>query len=76
MRFFNLEEEDNYDGIRLCSEGCAYLRSKTDSQWNFSTEVDCVGGFVMPTELKEKIEELKAKFGEPPKDLQWGYHKY
>lgn len=76
MRFFNLEEEDDSGGIRLCSEGCAYLKSKSNPQWNLSLDLDCVGGLVMPKELEEKLAELKVKLGEPPEDLIWGYCKY
>jgi hypothetical protein len=31
--------------------------------------------FARPVEIDAKIEELKKSFGEPPDDLEWGYHK-
>jgi hypothetical protein len=55
--------------------GSCWLRSKEDPRWNFETRA-YVGGFEMPKECKDKIEELKKKLGKPPRDLEWGYMKY
>lgn len=55
-------------------KGDWWLRSKSDPRWN-SDGRTLVGGFVMPDECKQKLEELKGKLGEPPKDLEWGYMK-
>lgn len=54
--------------------GSWWLYSKTDPKWNYDGRC-CVGGFMMPDECKEKLEELKKKLGKPPKDLEWGYMK-
>ena len=60
--------------FKLTSSGTWWLNSKSDPRWNTSGETD-VGGFVMPSECKEKLEELKKKLGDPPEDLEWGYMK-
>lgn len=59
----------------MTRSGTWWLESVSDSRWNFSQHGDCVGGFVMPNECLQKIEEFKLKFGELPKDLEWGYMK-
>ena len=55
-------------------EGTWYLYSKSDSKWNVSGRCMC-GGFVIPDEAKKAKEELEAKYGESPKDLELGYEK-
>jgi PHP family Zn ribbon phosphoesterase len=55
--------------------GAWFLNSKLDNRWNCSGDCMC-GGFTMPKEVKEKIEELEKRYGEQPKDLTWSYHKY
>ena len=55
-------------------EGSWWLRSKSDPRWNSDGRTD-VGGFVMPDECKQKLEELKKQLGELPEDLKWGYMK-
>jgi len=58
----------------MISKGTAWLRSAKDTRWNVS--ITCwVGGGIMPSELEDKIKELKKKYGNPPKDLQYGYMK-
>lgn len=57
------------------TKGFWYLNSNTDSRWNSSGNSDRVGGFAMPYEAKEKLNELKKHLGDPPKDLEWGYDK-
>jgi len=52
------------------------LRSKTDTRWDAHGHSDFVGGFVIPRECQDKLEELKKELGEPPEDLEWSYHKY
>lgn len=47
-----------------------WLSSKIDKKWDFSGRC-CCGGFVMPKECEDKLEELKQKYGEPPEDLEW-----
>ncbi|MDD4761838.1 MAG: hypothetical protein PHZ25_02355 [Candidatus Pacebacteria bacterium] len=56
-------------------EGGWSLHSDKDPRWNCSGRSDCVGGFVMPQECKDKIEQLKSQLGEPPDDLKWSYMK-
>jgi len=56
-------------------EGSWWIQSKKDSRWDCSGRSACVGGFVIPQECKDKIEELKTQLGEPPDDLEWGYMK-
>ena len=52
-----------------------YIQSESDSRWN------CMGGilnpaslteYAMPEEVRVKMEELKEKYGEKPRDLLWG----
>ena len=62
-------------GILNFPPGDWWLKSQKDPRWNCSGRSNCVGGFVMPQELKDKIEELKEKFGKPPDDAEWGYMK-
>ena len=54
--------------------GSWWMRSKSDPRWDCDDR-SSVGGFQMPTDLTNKINELKATLGEPPKDLEWGYMK-
>ena len=61
--------------IKWTKEGTAWLTSEKDKRWN-NHSVRCIcGGFTMPDELKEKVEELKKKFGDPPDDLEFNYMK-
>ena len=62
-------------GDMIAREGGWWINSKKDPRWHAYGRSDCVGGFAMPQEVKEKIEELKKKLGKPPKDLEWGYMK-
>lgn len=52
-----------------------WLVSKEHPEWNCFGETNSCGGFQMPDECKMKINELKEKFGEPPKDLIFEYMK-
>lgn len=56
------------------SEGTWWLTSKADPRWNVSGRCG-VGGFTMPREARNKLDELKSTLGEPPADLEWGYMK-
>jgi len=56
------------------SIGTWWLRSKEDPRWDCSGRDD-VGSFVMSNKCKEKLEELKKLYREPPKDLEFGYMK-
>lgn len=58
----------------MIKTGSWWIHSKKDPRWNASGE-SLVGGFIMPPECKEAIEELKKKYGKPPDDLEWGYMK-
>lgn len=60
--------------FKLTREGTWWLRSQKDSRWNSSGRID-VGGFAMPQDCKNELEELKKRLGEPPDDLEWGYMK-
>ena len=60
--------------IKIVTNGSWWLHSKSDPRWNYNGTGQ-VGGFVMPLECKEKIEELKKEFGDPPEDLEFGYMK-
>lgn len=55
-------------------EGSWWLHSEKDPRWNCTGRAG-VGGFVIPQECKNKIEQLKQTLGEPPDDLKWGYMK-
>ena len=59
--------------FKVC-KGSWWLLSKNDPRWNSNGQSD-VGGFAMSEECKQKLEELKHQFGEPPGDLEWGYMK-
>ena len=51
------------------------LSSKSDPRWNASGRgygLVSTGG---PSEIKEKIEELTKKYGEPPEDLTSSFMK-
>jgi len=57
--------------------GVAYLYSKSNKQCRAFTHDIIVGMFMeIPTILIEKIEASKELFGELPKDLEFGWHKY
>lgn len=55
-------------------EGSWWIRSKIDPRWNAEGK-GIVGGFTIPRECQQKIDQLKEKFGDPPKDLSWEYMK-
>jgi hypothetical protein len=59
----------------MLAQGRWYLKSESDPRWDESG-VALVGGFTMCPECEAALENLKKKFGEPPKDLEWSYHKY
>jgi len=62
--------------IKLASSGSWWLSCESDPKWNCNGHTPLAGGFLMPSECKSKLEELKKKFKEePPKDLEWGYMK-
>ena len=61
--------------IKLTSEGSWSLRSKIDPRWN-DDGGGSVGGLVMPPACEATIKRNTKKYGEPPKDLEWGYMKY
>jgi hypothetical protein len=58
----------------MIARGSWTLSSATDPRWNCSG-TGLVGGFVMPTEVKETIDRLTQTFGPPPADLTWEYMK-
>jgi hypothetical protein len=60
--------------FKLVTSGSWWLRSKSDSRWNEHGSAD-VGGFMMPRECQAALDRMKAQFGEPPEDLEWGYMK-
>lgn len=51
------------------------IYSKKDPHWRAYGTSEFVGGFKMPRECKEKLQELKKLYGEPPDDLEWSYMK-
>ena len=55
-------------------EGSWYLYSESHPEWRVDGRGFC-GGFTKPKELNEALEKLKEKYGNPPKDLEWGYMK-
>ncbi len=55
--------------------GVWWIKSKTDPRWDCHGEA-AVGGFAIPREAQDKLEELKKTLGEPPEDTEWGYEKY
>lgn len=60
--------------FKLTTSGSWWLTSRLDSRWKASGSAS-VGGFSMPAECERRLSELKAEFGEPPADLEWGYMK-
>jgi hypothetical protein len=59
----------------MIREGAWWTHSKSDPRWNGSGQA-LVGGFVIPDEAKEFIEQKKQALSEgPPKDLTFGYMK-
>ena len=57
-------EEQTMGLFNPVREGSWWLRSKSDPRWNADGRTG-VGGFVMPKECEEKLEELKRELGEP-----------
>ena len=56
--------------------GSWWIHSESDERWRRSGTSDGVGGFVLPPEAEQAIEELKSELGEePPDDLEYGYMK-
>ena len=51
-------------------KGSWYLNSKQNPSWNCSGRTSACGGFAMPLECEQKIEQLKKIFGNPPDDLE------
>lgn len=51
-----------------------WIKSKTDSRWNQSGQGSA--GFGCCPELDKAVEELKEKYGEPPKDCEVGWMKH
>jgi hypothetical protein len=60
--------------FELTRSGSWSVYSKKDSRWNGSGSA-LVGGFVMPKEAAEFIEQKKKELGDPPDDLNWSYMK-
>ncbi|MBU1179802.1 hypothetical protein KJ885_02585 [Patescibacteria group bacterium] len=53
--------------------GFWWIRSKKDPRWNADGQSLFVSEGEMPQECKEKLEEFKKIYGEPPDDFEWGY---
>lgn len=60
--------------IKLTNTGTWWLKSKQDPRWNISGSTQ-VGGLIEPEPIKEWVKLFTEKYGEPPKDLEWGYMK-
>jgi len=61
--------------IKFTNKSSWWLRSESDTRWNANG--NCMyGGFVMPNEVKNQIENFKLKYGDYPKDLEWGCMKH
>jgi hypothetical protein len=59
----------------MIREGSWWLTSETDSRWNKNGRCP-VGGFVIPKEAQEHIDEMKKTLkSKPPDDLEFGYMK-
>jgi len=56
--------------------GSCSIYSATDSKWNFHFDNINVCAYEIPEIVKIKIENLKLKYGEPPKDLEYFFCKY
>lgn len=69
------EHSDHCGPLGNISSGTWYLSSKLDPRWNSGGHVNALGGFVMPSECQNEIDQLKKLYGEPPSDLEWGYMK-
>lgn len=59
----------------MIKHGSWRLHSESDSRWNANNEAQ-VGMFTMPEECKQKLDELKKKYGDPPEDLIYSYVKH
>ncbi len=67
-------------------EGTWWIESDSDPRWNAGgtyvllfcqDSIDKVQlSTTSPSELRLKITELKNKYGDPPKDGEWGYCPY
>jgi len=61
-----------FGGLR---EGCWWTRSESDKRFN-GFGAGCVGGFAMPSDCKEWLENKSKELGVPiPDDLEWAYMK-
>ena len=58
----------------MMANGSWWLESKSDPRWNING-TGSVGMFGMPSACREKLEELRAIYGEAPADLSYGYMK-
>ena len=57
------------------SSGYWYLHSDIDDRWNCSGDCAIYSVFYMPKECENKLNELKEKYKDSPKDLKWGCMK-
>ena len=60
----------------MMRKGDWWVRSEKDPRWNKIKEDVLVGGFCMTPDMKEYLEEMKKKYGDPPDDLTFEYMKY
>lgn len=58
----------------MLAEGSWWVTSKSDPRWKASGRGH-VGMLSQSGESRDAIEALKATYGEPPGDLEWGYMK-
>ena len=57
-------------------KGYWYVRCVSDPRWNGGGDSPAVGGFEMPEEAKNHIEDKKKQLGiDPPADCEWSYMK-
>jgi hypothetical protein len=60
-------------GIFGGKSGSVWFESKSDPRWKWSGRAESIT-FTSgpPREAQEALERLKAEYGEPPDDLEWG----
>ncbi len=74
MGIFGPHSDDAYEGSSSKS-GSWWFESKSDKRFKRSGHADFLSTWGPPTEAKEALEKLEAKYGPAPDDLEWGFCK-
>jgi len=61
--------------IKLLAPGSWWISSQSDPRWNGGGRSEEVGGFELPKEAREFVQQKEKELGDPPADVSWGYWK-